>query len=313
MSHITLADNSHRAELTGLWAGAFGDGEAFISSFLEAYMIPGCNVPAVISGKEVVSALYLLDFPLYSNGKVFGECAYLFAAATKKEFRNRGHMSELIGYSAGLCRKRGKRAVFLFPQGGDPGLFGFYMKFGYMSVFAAKKITGAAGGAAPKPFRLTKQRINDPGVFGQVYKAYEKITAKLPLAPQKDRLFYLKCAASYLEDGETPGGRFAVLERINEHNSEKICYVFYKKYKNNYYIDDIIPIGDEKYGEIAEILADVLSEPENGANFEINVPPQSFSDAGNTPLAMILPLDEGTGDIIRGLEAPVYINMFMNV
>ena len=316
MEHIdiALADFSRKFELIALWAEAFGDDEAFIASFLERYMIPDRNAPAAILGGRVVSALYLLDFPLYSKGKALGECAYLFAAATKEGYKNRGYMSALLGYAADLCRNRGQKAIFLFPQGQDPKLFDFYSRFGYKNIYAAKKITKRGEGKAAGPFRLAEKDITDPAVFGQLYEAYAGFAAGQPLIPKKDELFYFECAASYLDVGENSGrsAHFAVLERVNEQNSEKICYVFYKKYKNNYYIDDIILYrGQDNFEEAADILADFFFDPDAG--FEINIPPVSHSDEKNTNLAMILPLSGEVEDIIGGLEAPVYINMFMNI
>ena len=301
MSHIALAELAHRDALAALWAEAFGDSEAFISSFLEAYMIPGHNVPAVISGGEPVSALYLLDFPLYSYGKAIGDCAYLFAAATKEGHKRQGHMSELIGYAAGLCREMGQKAIFLFPQ--NPKLFDFYAKFGFETVYAATKTRGKGS-----PFGLAEKNIADPGTFERLYGAYAKFSAGQALAPLKDRRFYLECARAYLDDG----GHFAAPDWINEHNSEKFFYVFYKKYKNIYYIDDIIPIEPTKegFGDAAAALAEVFSGADPGAGFEMTLPPLPGK---STPLAMLMPLCEEVREIIRGLEAPVYINMFMNV
>ena len=298
---MILADFSHKKELAELWIEAFGDCESFVSAFLEAHMVPGHNAPAAVSEGKIASALYLLDFPLYSKADVLGRCAYLFAAATKREFKNRGLMSELIGYSAELCKDRGQRAIFLFPQGQDKKLFDFYAKFGFEGIYAAKKIRGRGH----MPLALAEKDIADAEVFGQIYGAYAKFAAKQPIAPVKDELFYFECAASYLESGH-----LAALERIDEHNSEKICYVFYKKDKDNYYIDDIIPIGGKKS---AEILAEFLSGGGDEINFEINLPPDSPADMQNSQLAMILPLDDGVRGIIRSLEAPLYINMFMNV
>ena len=332
MAYITLADFSHKKELIDLWSQAFGDDERFISSFLEAYMIPGYNVPvmcneyerssyavhtnrSIVDGK-IVSALYLLNFDLYSNSEMLGECAYLFAAATKEGYKNSGHMSELIRYSVDLCRSRNQKAIFLFPQAQNPKLFDFYSKFGFESIYAAKKIKGTGkGGTAHNSFKLTEKAITDAEILDELYAAYTKFTAKQPLAPFKDKLFYLKCAESYLNTDEDPDttAHFAVLESINEHNFEKFCYVFYKKSKNISYIDDIIFIKDKNILKTAEILADILSNSGDCMNFEINVPSLSPEDAQNTPLAMILPLDERIRGIIRKMETPGYINMFMNL
>ena len=126
--NIELANLSHKQELTELWSETFGDGEKFISSFLDAYMIPEYNVPIVVENKKIVSALYLVDFDLYSETQVLGSCAYLFAAATKKGCRNKGYMSALVKHSAELCANRGLKAVFLFPQAQNEKLFAFYSK-----------------------------------------------------------------------------------------------------------------------------------------------------------------------------------------
>jgi len=334
--YISLADLSHKKELIDLWAETFGDGEKFISSFLDAYMIPEYNVPVIIENAKIASVLYLIDFPLYSNRNNLGDCAYLFAAATKKEHRNKGCMSQLISYSAELCKNRGLKAIFLFPQDQDKKLFDFYSKFGFKTIYAAKKIktqTPAISnkvrksapfqkGAVESGFRLVDQDITNAEIFDGLYNSYAEFTAKQELAPMKDRLFYFKCASSYLEN---PDARFAVFEKIhgkpaeNTHNVDKFCYVFYKKYKNTYYIDDII------HSKYADLLADfLLNSPDHGVNLEINLllpatatpataTPLIFSDSQTVPLAMLLPLSGEVCYITENLKSPVYINMFMNI
>ena len=327
MCKISLADFSHKKKLAELWTEAFDDDEDFISSFLDAYMIPEYNVPVVLDKNgKIASALYLIEFELYSNTKVLGHCAYLFAAATRKDCRNMGYMSKLIAYSAELCKNRGLKAIFLFPQNQDRKLFDFYSKFGFENIYAAKKITAQTPvGVAATPFqkgaefKMTNKDITDVNIFDELYNSYAEFTAKQELAPMKDRLFYFKCAYSYLNSPENPEIKayFAVFE----HNVEKFCYVFYKKYKNTYYIDDIIipeysdikENTQKKFDETVKILSDFILSQGDNINFEMNTPPISFSDSQNIQLAMILPLTDDTGNIIKNLKAPVYINMFMNI
>jgi len=338
MCKITLADFSHKNQLAELWAEAFGDDENFIASFLDAYMIPEYNVPVVLdknrNNGKIASALYLIDFDLYSDTKVLGQCAYLFAAATKKEYRNKGYMSKLIEYSSELCKSRGHKAIFLFPQDKNQKLFDFYSKFGFKDIYAAKKITFGLGGKKTKRdltgFKLENQDITDAGIFDGLYNSYAEFAIKQELAPIKDRFFYFKCASSYLDVSENPDIKayFAIFQHNFEQYVEKLCYVFYKKYKNNYYIDDIIipeynnihNVTSKKPAEIAELLSDYLLNSSdninnniNEINIEINVPPESFSDSKNIPLAMILPLSDDINNIISNLKKPVYINMFMNI
>ena len=325
-ANISLADFSHKKELTELWVEAFGDDEKFILSFLDAYMIPQYNVPIAVADGKIVSAFYLVDFALYSNQKNLGDCAYLFAAATKKEYRNNGSMSELVAQSAELCKNRGLKAIFLFPQNQNRKLFDFYSKFGFKSIYAAKKIYGRSAEARiARPqnsgLRLVNKDITDVNIFDGLYNSYVEFTAKQELAPLKDRLFYFKCASSYLDIAENPENKayFAVFEN----NVEKICYVFYKKYKNIYYIDDIIlpeysnisETNQRKFNEAAELLGDFILNSGDDVNFEMNIlPSSSLSDSQkNIPMAMILPLCKSVSDIADNLKSPVYINMFMNI
>ncbi|MCL2771910.1 MAG: GNAT family N-acetyltransferase [Oscillospiraceae bacterium] len=326
---ISLADFSRKQELIDLWSEAFGDYEEFISSFIDSYMIPEYNVPVVISDGKIASAFYLIEFELYSNMQSIGICAYLFAAATKKEYKNRGYMSKLIKYASDLYGNRGVKVIFLFPQ--NKNLFDYYAKFGFESIYQTKKMTIDSNSLIQtcdvsdlKRFRLQTQNITDVNIFDGLYKSYVEFTAKQSLAPLKDRLFYFKCASSYLESTET---KFATFERINsenENNVEIFCYVFYKKYKDTYYIDDIIlpeyiKISEgvhKKFDETASVLADyilnILSLG-NNSNIEMNVLPSSFSDGKNIKTAMILPLSKDTAEIVKDLKSPVYLNMFFNI
>jgi len=310
---IELANFSHKQELTKLWREAFGDDEKFISSFLNAYMIPEYNVPVAVENNKIVSALYLVDFDLYSETKLLGGCAYLFAAATKKSCRGKGFMSALVKYSAGLCANRGLKAVFLFPQAQNAKLFGFYSKFGFETIYAAKKITHKSCAQKKFPgFKLERKDIADVDVFDGLYDAYAAFTSRQTLAPMKDRLFYFKCASSYLETPENAETKthFAVFEN----NVEKFCYVFYKKYKNTYYIDDIIlPDPNKNFAETAALLADyILNSGDDDITLGMNVLPTSKTDGENVPLAMLLPLTREVKNIAANLKLPVYINMFMN-
>ena len=318
---FSLADFSHKRELAELWAEAFSDGEKFISSFLDAYMIPEYNVPLVIEDGRIASALYLVDFELWSETKNLGDCAYLFAAATKSEYQNRGFMSGLVKYASELCAGRGQKGVFLFPQAQNKKLFKFYAKAGFEAIYGAKRVERAFSGAKKDfaGFSLEHKDIADTEVFDGLYDSYVYFTTRQELAPKKDRLFYFRCASSYLDVPENSKTQphFAVFSQ----NAEILCYVFYKKYKNILYIDDIVLSAEIKakgktLNETAEILADFFVNSGNfgdKAELGMNVLPVAASDSKNVPLAMLLPLAGDVRDITDNLKYPVYINMFMNL
>jgi len=311
---ISLADFSHKKELADLWIEAFGDDEQFVNSFIDSYMIAEYNVPVATVDGKVVSALYMIDFELYSNLECIGTCSYLFAAATKKEYRNKGFMSKLIEYTAELYKNRDIKAIFLFPQNQNDNLFRYYSKFGFKDIYKTKKIYSIPDApSAVNDLELQTEDITNVEVFDELYDAYVHFNAKQSLSPMKDRLFYFKCAKSYLDSTEE-NTCFAIFQN----NVEKFCYVFYKKSKNVYYIDDIIFIESDKMtknlkNERDKTLALLAGYIKNqGCGYEINALPTDFSGE-NDSLAMILPLDKKIKDIIDNLKVPVYLNMFMNL
>jgi hypothetical protein len=127
-----------------------------------------------------------------------------------------------------------------------------------------------------------------------------------------------KRASSYLEE---PDRYFAVFEREINNNVEKFCYVFYKKFENNYYIDDIIMAeytemrenAQRKFNEVSGVLADYILSSGGDIKLEMNVLPEDFDDKDNNKTAMILALNEKVGYIAENLKSPVYLNMYMNI
>ena len=328
---ISYAGPSHKKELVSLWVEAFGDREEYVLNFLAEHTCPGLTVPIASLNGELLAALYLIELPLCSNSKKLGTCSYLFAAATKKTRQNQGIMSALIAHSIAACKNKKQKAIFLFPQ--SERLFEFYLRFGFETFYMAKKLNfcfdGEKKDSLPEfglsefnlpEFSLNEKSISEPDTFEALYAAYEKLALASALSPLKDRLFCRTCAASYLDIldildiAENIGttAHFAAFERVDEHGSEKICYVFYKKYKNNYYIDDIIPVGKKNdFESAAKNLAGFLSE--SGAqSLELNLPPSATNDARNVPMAMILPLSGEIENIMQKTELPVYLNLFMN-
>ncbi|MCL2098886.1 MAG: GNAT family N-acetyltransferase [Oscillospiraceae bacterium] len=306
---IKLADFSHRQELLELWREAFGDSEDYILSFLNGYFIPEYNAPVAVFDGKIISALYLVEFELYSGRSPIGTCAYLFAAATRAEYRGQGYMGHLIEYAAELYKNRGISAIFLFPQENAGKLFDYYAKFGFLPLYQTKKISVQKHmrDIDLTGFRLMDRRLDDTEMFDRLYAAYAEFTAKQHLSPLKDRLFYFKCASSYLD---SPESHFAVLECGKNNNVKEFCYVFYRKFGNNYYIDDIIITECAEYDKSAAFLTEIMLKLGDDINIEMNVLPENFSEH---KLAMILPLTETVEAVIKKLDKPVYLNMFMNI
>lgn len=78
---------------------------------------------------KIVAMLQALPYRLFDLGNV----SYIYGACTKKEYRNRGLMNELINFSFEEDKKNNKLASILIPA--SESLFDFYGRFGYEKSF----------------------------------------------------------------------------------------------------------------------------------------------------------------------------------
>ena len=120
-------------ELCALWCEAFGDTEEFFDVFLNtAYSSERCRCLSVDG--SVAAALYWFDCE-YEGKKI----AYLYAIATKKDFRGQGLCRALMEDTHAHLDSLGYTAAILVPS--EPSLFGFYNKIGYSACSSIGEFT----------------------------------------------------------------------------------------------------------------------------------------------------------------------------
>ena len=122
----------YREDIVGLWKASFADDASYIDFFLDN--CPYSRFIAHFENGSVVSMLFLLDGSFRGS-----RCGYIYAACTSPEFRKRGLMGELIEYTKIYCFDSGYRYIFLGP--GNEGLYEYYSRFGFVSVFQKQRIT----------------------------------------------------------------------------------------------------------------------------------------------------------------------------
>ena len=122
---------SDRAAMTALWQQVFGDSEATITGFYEAF--PRCR--AAVAENEVgalVSIVHVLPQTLTVEDQTI-PAAYLYAVATRPDYRGRGLASTLIRFTEALLERLDYRCAVLVPA--EPSLFGYYARLGYTTAF----------------------------------------------------------------------------------------------------------------------------------------------------------------------------------
>lgn len=137
-----------RASLFLLWEEAFGDSENTVKEFFDAFDFIN-NGFTVFKDGRAVSALYFIKAGIVYGGKTY-PAAYIYAAATLKEYRGRGYMSKLIDFACKKAGEQGCACAFLCPS--DKGLFDYYGKLGFKTAFYQReyeRVNGRETGSFP--------------------------------------------------------------------------------------------------------------------------------------------------------------------
>lgn len=120
--------------LRELWREAFGDSDEFIDAFMGCF--GGDDYLHTLScDGRVVAALYALPYG-FSTGGEYHRLAYIYAVATRKEFRGQGVMRMLMGLVHDSLKQQGYAAAFLLPS--SVALANYYASMGYKPVAARR-------------------------------------------------------------------------------------------------------------------------------------------------------------------------------
>lgn len=116
--------------LSALWQEAFGDSPAEIAAFFAAF--PNCRSYAAEEDGVIAAMVHALPQVLRAGADL--PAAYLYAVATKREFRGRGLCRGLMAFAEADLAAQGFACAVLSPA--EPSLFRFYEALGYAAVFA---------------------------------------------------------------------------------------------------------------------------------------------------------------------------------
>ena len=132
-------------QLHTLWKDVFGDEDGYIDLFFSGAFHTS-HPFAVIENGEVQSVLYLLDCQLQA-GKQRYDGYYLYAAATKPQYRRRGLMRTLIEEAKAFMHESGKDFIVLVPA--TKPLYDYYEQFGFQTKLYRWAGTLCGSGRSP--------------------------------------------------------------------------------------------------------------------------------------------------------------------
>lgn len=129
-----------REKVKALWRLCFDDSEEFIDMYFRLRYNNEVNI-AIESGKEVISALQMIPYPMTFCDKII-QTSYISGACTHPDYRGNGVMRELLSQAFARMAYNNIALSTLIPA--EPWLSGYYASMGYAPVFcySERKISG---------------------------------------------------------------------------------------------------------------------------------------------------------------------------
>lgn len=127
MDKIRFAKKEDRNELESMWQSIFGDPAEYTGVFFDRVFTPELTLVWEERNKPV-AMLYMIPYEQMING-ASRKCWYLYALATKPEYRKCGIMGKLIQRAEQQAVQAGVDMLFLHPAGQK--LFSYYQHFGF--------------------------------------------------------------------------------------------------------------------------------------------------------------------------------------
>lgn len=128
---ITFATDALIPELKRLWSTCFDDSDAYVDLYFR-HRYRAENTLVNVSMGVPVAMLTMLPVIATCPGMEI-PARYLFAVATRPDRRGKGLATELLDHAHDWMKDQGIGLSMLVP--GSPGLFGFYRRHRYKSIF----------------------------------------------------------------------------------------------------------------------------------------------------------------------------------
>ncbi len=264
---LRCSKTTDRPALYALWQEAFGDTAETIDLFFDTCFCAENTLIAEMDGQPA-AVLYLLENALQTDAGIFS-AAYIYAAATAKQYRKNGLMSALLQYASTVAEKRGWDFLYLVPADGD--LFHYYGNRGFETAFYKQKmpfsraeLENSAAGVADKLPDTLETRFS---VRARALQRIPHIIWQVPVLDFSKRLEHAFGVQSvFCENG------FAVWEQTED--SAEVTELCCTK---------------EAFPQIVRLLLNAS----NAANFLLYSPVGVFADTGETvPVGMLRPVSD---------------------
>lgn len=176
---IGFANYNDIDELKLLWSECFSDTQEFIDNYFDSLFEP-CDVIVARENGKIVSmaTIHKVEYVEKDRSK---PCGYVYAVATRPEYRGQGYFKKVMSFAKKEAKKRGFIGLVTVPATQE--LVKLYKKIGYKTVskFSLFQMSGEFARARVR-YPLTKcgreEFINMRQEYLNTHKSYIKLDEK---------------------------------------------------------------------------------------------------------------------------------------
>lgn len=189
-----------RDEIKKIWSECFGDSREYVDWFFDR-VYTDADAMLLVKNDKPASSLLLQRYTMRFHNSEVG-AGYICGAATRRNYRGKGYMGELMKQAIRRSYDRGDTFLTLIPA--HDWLYFFYDRYGFATVFYVdpQRFT------ALHPFltERTYQRVDDP-YAPEVYEAFSRMERERQGIIHSNRDFI-----NIIDDNRMDGGEFVAVK-----------------------------------------------------------------------------------------------------
>ncbi len=213
---IQLASSNMEPEIRHMWKICFDDSDEFIQLyFREKYKKE--NTLVYFEGRKAVASLQMLPYNFTFYGSEI-PVSYICGACTLPDYRNRGHMEELILAAFKIMHTRNIPLSILIPA--EEWLYGYYKRYGYETVFKGDN----------KIIPLKKIVEQSEGNLSTAYSVFDKSFRHKDFCVQKTKQDFITIVKDAQLENFPSKTNLSGMARIID--TEKLLSYFAKRYRD---------------------------------------------------------------------------------
>ncbi len=263
---------SVKDDIKRLWQDTFGDTKEFVDMYFDRVYTDADAMTLEVDGR-LVSSLLLQPYLLRFHGENL-LVAYVSGAATRRQSRGKGYMSQLMLDALQSARNRGAVGVALIPA--NMHLYDYYARMDFATVFYAD----AQRYTSLHQFPGDGDYYEATDIYApEVIDAFERMERERPCGILHSRRDFL----NILDDLNIDNGRFVCMKSAAD--------------------DSIVAMGWAAYSDSLQrvVVKDLLGE-ENG---KLAVLRAMRAEWINTPFTLLAPASEaGSADLPDDTHTP---------